>query len=716
MSSFTSNNGTPQTTGTDDLLAEEAQRRAGIQGILESAAQNNANSTAGTVRDIESESYVSRGLNVINIPEVRDVSTTFLYNYYTQDEKDIPGVDSPDNIKSRVLDLTTVSQNNALFLSQTENVPRTVRIQFTCAENVNGVSYGDFESIDFSTFVGSTSDINDRINNIVRQMTLEGANASIYHIGVELTDIDREAYTYQLIANALNFHEIDTSNLSMSEAADAFFNSSGFGASLRGEDLRMVYEALSKTAPLGITYSSADVNEQDARTSKDPVSRQDVSMQVNKLFVSEAINGGTKYSDGVFQNEILAIQSATENIKSTILSHISDVNGITDDEFELFVQEIDSRPFNPQTDSVEDFPTIKVVGYLVEKYEIFNTLDVRFRGYLLYNGGSASRDILDNEVRYGGFYVYKVRTICEVVCVTELIDQSNTGNNSLRVSTVLMGSQGVNQFVECVERVPPPPPVCVRASFDRRKQAPFISWAFPLNPQRDIKRFQVFKRDSYVDEFGQRLFPTQSPFTLVAEYDFDNSTHRTEVNEIAHPETYFRVPGPRLSYTDTKFKIGDNPIYAIASVDAHGMTSNLSMQIQVDYDKFKNKLNVKVVSKKPAPKPYPNLFIEQDTFQDVISTSGFSRMKIFFDPDYYKVFKKDLDNWSGSPGTEPDLIDQEHIRASSDEKTYTFNIINVDLAKAQNLNVKIATEIGPPQNVSAIEFSSRNLFDFNLTQ
>ena len=40
--------------------------------------------------------------------------------------------------------------------------------------------------------------------------------------------------------------------------------------------------------------------------------------------------------------------------------------------------------------------------------------------------------------------------------------------------------------------------------------------------------------------------------------------------------------------------------------------------------------------------PYPNLYLNRDTFQDAIKASGYDRIKLIFDPEYYKVFQNKL--------------------------------------------------------------------------
>ena len=108
---------------------------------------------------------------------------------------------------------------------------------------------------------------------------------------------------------------------------------------------------------------------------------------------------------------------------------------------------------------------------------------------------------------------------------------------------------------------------------------------FPLNQQRDIKRFQIFKRLSI-----------DTGFTLICEYDFDDSASRTSVAEVAQSSKLYKLNYPKLCYLDVNYVRGTSPIYTVACVDAHGMTSNYGPQIQAVYDKFRNRIVQKIIS------------------------------------------------------------------------------------------------------------------------
>ena len=71
-------------------------------------------------------------------------------------------------------------------------------------------------------------------------------------------------------------------------------------------------------------------------------------------------------------------------------------------------------------------------------------------------------------------------------------------------------------LISCVENNPPPHPVNVRFRYDYEHRKPVVSWEFPINPTRDIVKFQVFKRMS-----------VKEAFKLQVEYDFDQSVFKS---------------------------------------------------------------------------------------------------------------------------------------------------------------------------------------------
>jgi hypothetical protein len=120
-------------------------------------------------------------------------------------------------------------------------------------------------------------------------------------------------------------------------------------------------------------------------------------------------------------------------------------------------------------------------------------------------------------------------------------------------------------------------------------------------------------------------------------------------------------------------------IYAITSVDAHGLISNYSSQFEVTFDFLKNQLVKKIISNSGAPRAYPNMYLMTDTFKDVIKTSGgFSKkMKIYFMPDYLKL------------GNQQNGIIQKMVETKQSDSFYKIQFINLQNQKSDSIKIKI---------------------------
>ena len=158
-----------------------------------------------------------------------------------------------------------------------------------------------------------------------------------------------------------------------------------------------------------------------------------------------------------------------------------------------------------------------------------------------------------------------------------------------------------------------------------------MTWQLPVGTQRDVKYYQIFRRKS-IDE----------PFTCIGMLDFDNSEIKSSMREQVRSDKIIKLDRHTTNFEDLDFKKSSNFIYAIAAVDAHGFTSGYSAQIRVTFITSENRLDLTTVSPEGAPKQYPNWFVDPDadrnTFintltQDAIKTSGFSKIRVYFDPD-----------------------------------------------------------------------------------
>jgi len=269
-----------------------------------------------------------------------------------------------------------------------------------------------------------------------------------------------------------------------------------------------------------------------------------------------------------------------------------------------------------------------------------------------------SQNFIDFQVRYGSQYHYWTHSVylMRTVALTANTGQAITAD-------ILVQSQPSNVFaVTAVEDVPPPPPADVTLRWDYQHKSLVISWSFPTNTQRDIKYFQVFKRRT-VDE----------PFELLIEYDFNDSMVEVKRPEDVLETNSARMGSPVTVFIDKNFKKSDTAIYAIGCVDARGLVSNYSSQIQASFDITRNRLVTSQVSPGNAPRPYPNVFLKGDLFLDAIVTTNKRRLKAYFDPEYLKLLDRE--------GNDMGLL-----KLSADA---SYNITVIDVDRAQQVVLKM---------------------------
>ena len=267
----------------------------------------------------------------------------------------------------------------------------------------------------------------------------------------------------------------------------------------------------------------------------------------------------------------------------------------------------------------------------------------------------------DGKIRYGSSYFYKIRA----AFLVEARSTEESTSQNLLVSFLVGSKLTAEVEVQTVEMVPPPPPADFNLAWDFGERALRCTWNLPPNSQQDIKYIQLFRRRSISD-----------PFQLIKMWDFNDTNTIVPLAEYPLPELVVKTPSFVGVFLDREFGKESNYIYAVAAVDAHGLTSNYSMQLQVSFDKFANKLVKKLISISGAPKQYPNAYLNADTFVDTMKDSGHTTMRVVFNPEYLKLVKGD--------GTDLGLL-----KTDRQNGLYRIQLINIDLQSQQTVDVTI---------------------------
>jgi hypothetical protein len=476
-------------------------------------------------------SIKSRSIFSYDIPEVKDLNADFVYNFFTPDERSSIKYGS-----DKLVNLDTSRTSELFYQLKNDNIPRYIKFSFKPAVDP------------YATLAKKiTTEVSENVNKIL----MEGAGSSPFFTGIEILDTNAENSIYSMLSGSITFLSLGSGDDSVKSSSEKLESLLGENGGLTGASKKIILEAMSNLQSEGLVFAESDIDSELAAASSDPISRQTFSVKFNNLFFNDMILRGARLPDKVFQDEIRSLASPSNTIQQTILKSI-DPTTISEAEYQNQIEAIETRPVDEKVDAhLYDGPSIVQVGYIIQRIEVLSDgSSVALPN--IYINNPQGLYAIDSEVRYGGFYVYKVRTVCRIETLMREIDvDSQVLTEDLVYAKFLIASEGVTAPVHCVETLPPPPPSGFRVRMDYKQKLPTLAWQFPINPQRDIKRFQMFKRMS-VDE----------PFQLIGEYDFDDSEIKTSVNEVALSQNLYKLDYPKLSFIDTTYEKGTKPIYA----------------------------------------------------------------------------------------------------------------------------------------------------------
>ncbi len=668
---------------SDDLtdvkdIQYEAQEFSGLENVIDEGSYHEGDEEVKVV-----DSFASVPTFRVNVPEIKDANATFVYNFFTANEKEII------NNAGEILDVSVSTNEEIFFQMKNDRKPRFVKLEFTPPKRYAAIKP-----------LRNTNIVTKNLDKII----IEGGVTNEQFVSFEIVDSGKEKGLYDMLNASAFFTGASTEKGSPQDAYNKLLDAQEDGA-ITGEEKKLIASALQGMQSKGYRVARTDISPEAAETADDLISRQNFTLQVNKLVMDQLINSAVRIPDSVFQDEFSLAKNYADEASPSARQR-GTAKSDSENTYTSKVKILNTKPLsstfgktkNPKSllKSYEKYPIIKHAGYIIKKLEITEQGMYEDRGYLIADNPDGLY-IIDENVRYGGVYAYEIRSIYYVKMIAEERNTDDASLDDLSIVTALVASEGKLASVRCTESIPPDPPSSIRISFDYKTRKPRINWQFPVNPQRDVKRFQIFKRHS-VDR----------PFRLIAEYDFDNSTIRTQVTEIALEDRLFRFPFPKISFIDSEWEEGEKPIYTIACVDAHGFSSNYGTQMRFIYDKRKNKVINKLISLPNAPKPYPNLLLNRDSFDDAMKVSGYERMRVYFDPEYYRVTQNITKKQKNKKA--PKERDLNFLRVDPNTDTYKIHMINLDLQKDKTLNIRIGDFSGSPdEQINTKSFSAAGI-------
>jgi hypothetical protein len=593
---------------------------------------------------------------ITDVPEIEEANVAFQYNFFTADES----LNSNGSFDSTLQKISALESNEEFVKSQTTKMPRVNLIQF----KLPTLKFDD--AFDVSEQNGSL--IYDNIENVITEQ--EFANG--HYIGLTFTDSQLDENIFYMLSGSINMRStFDLPPAStLSQKVSNTFKKENISKSF-------IAKSLNKKSDLNGTRHF----DKQGKRIFDSYSRSLKSVHANMQISSRLIDDicDKTLVSPLSNNQKDLSQAKKEIQKLPIEKKLSSF--IREEDYRTVLKYIDVLKLNNTT---KDKFTGKIVGYIIDKAEILD------------DGGFVQHDPIviddpkvnftaDFKIKYNSTYSYSIRTV--VLFNLPAIDEES---NEIGVCKILVSSKpSANYYVRTTEIVSPPPPSNLNFTWDYERVNPLtaefdihtnninlatgipgslmVSWTFPNNSQRDIKKFQVFRRENI-----------HHPFELIKMYNFDDSQIKIDDLENPSEEVLEIITSPCNYYFDDEFKKESKYIYSICAIDAHGLTSGYSEQFEVWFDEYTNKIQKRLISHSGAPKSYPNLYLERDLFKDTIRLSGeqTKRLKVYFTPELYQTFD--------------DFGKKENIVINTAENgKYILSAINLDNQKSVSLSINI---------------------------
>lgn len=577
-------------------------------------------------------SLPSKKISTVDAPEIENFNVSFVYNFFQKDERTNETGESVPN-RYRTINSTDLPTDVLTNIDLNTRVPRYNIINWRPVIIGNRVDIID------------NVKIRDNINKVYFEDSFSYDDYSV----LEIQDLSKDSKMNLFVNTLLRSTGASDSNQSSREALNR--STSTTGTRVRPE---LLATGLSPEM-YGLRFFNSDGQEINSQEYAKLLKNYKSNIQLNNKIISDTILYNS-YNDPTnpFSDELMGFLPEADSIQKDA-RQFKDSSRISREEYDF---EIDNYITQQVLFSGVHTPVVQSIGYIIEKYELSNTLgQIRKENIFVEN---PNRGVyLDFKVKYGASYVYKIRSVFYIEI--EGIDENSGLISSLGI---LVASRTVTSNVTCRENTPPPPPQDIAFKFLPSEKKLDVTWAMPVNSQMDIKKFQVFRRYSIFE-----------PYELIKEYNFDDSQVKVSSGERVEPYLIESVGSPKTIYSDFEFNRDTIAYYALASIDAHGISSNYSVQYKVRYNKIQNRLIAEVFSRSGAPKPYPNMYLNQDAFVDSIRDQYHSKLHVYFNPEYLKVFDKD----------DRDL----NLLAIKAEDCYQIQLINIDINQQQLLKIRL---------------------------
>lgn len=570
----------------------------------------------------------SKPIHFFDVPEVKAFSAEYFYNFFVPDET----IDESGNeILSNRLSPRFLRKGSADLTNLNARVPRYVKFAFSFGDTKRPIM--NQRSLRRGFFM-TDQQILEALNS-GKIVTEDEAAESRYKslcLGNQSVDFDLENF----MRLSLNRYVVDES--SIQDAAKQLSEKTDVNSNFISR--KMVPPSLNEKPS---RKKSKQFNKEEKRQK----SQVQLNTAYAPMMLRKSVDRGLSLYDKTLVDNFLT--SVSEAPAPTDFE-------VTEDEniFDIAVLDQEKAPSNRFVSEAG------VVGVIIEKFRIFK--GKKYPMPVVVMSGRSPSNAYDTQVAYGQTYEYSVRTLAKFRVPATMPDGRSY------IQTFLVASKPSQPVrVTLSENRAPEPPQDVNYYYEYDSESLYVTWAPPVNPQRDVKYYQVFRRSSL-----------QEPFELIAHLDFDNSVVRSKTDESIDSSLITSHPDMPTYFIDSEFSKDSSYIYALVAVDARQISSTYSTQVKVSFDNRKNKIKKEFVCYSGAPKQYPNWTIKQNFFVDSMKDSSHSNVNIYFNPEAYTLIRSD-----------GEIIPAFYSQSMDPLAKYVFQFINTDRLLEQKFEVII---------------------------
>lgn len=425
----------------------------------------------------------------------------------------------------------------------------------------------------------------------------------------------------------------------------------------------------------------------------------------------------TLHNTDFINNDILSnYNNITDHIFSSGYSpKVFNINNIENNILEQFTSNVNINLQNDQIDNLDQMALLDKLNYfkisnISQFAEIKQKTGVAFVGFLikknkksksgesklniasqfiylnindsLYSNGTLNIiSLFDGDLEYANSYSYEISPVFYLSYYKHNILINNIYTPGI-VNNLIYSNTFRTIESSAIDYFAPEPPNALRIKLHKGNMNPILYWDHPTNPQNDVIGFQIYRREDLNNRFELIKVYLKNEINNFKNFELFSDNIDASLIEISNTNSMSK---DLYQFIDTNVDIiKSNYIYAVCSIDAHGMVSNYSSQIGVRYSKVYNNLIIDHISVSNAPRSYPNLYIKRKTqlfnnddylFDFTPNFLNKEKISIYFTPDSYK-FK------NGN-------IEEESFNINNQ---YQLNIIRLNDLSSKNIKFKLKNQ------------------------